>query len=112
MCVGFKIGMAKTGGVLSRLIAVLVEALLPAKSRAVPGITRFCPSDDKVAGAVQIAIPDTLSSHVNVTVTSVLFQPELLGTGALDTDIAGSVLSILISRVLCCSLLPALSTAQ
>ena len=70
-----------------------------------------------VCGAVQLAMPETVSAQTNVTVTLVLFQPAALASGDCVWLIVGGVWSILTWMLLCVvpvanSSLPALSTLQ
>src|SRR5258708_3733541 len=81
------------GAVLSRLMVTEVEAVLPARSVAVPWITWFAPSALTVTGAGQDAIPEVLSEHLKVTTTLVLFQPKLSTAGAAEAEITGGSLS-------------------
>ena len=69
------------GSVLSMLTFAGSVALLPALSTAVPVAAWFAPSLEIVKGAVQLAIPDTPSAQVKVTVTFVLFQPFAFADG-------------------------------
>src|SRR2546425_8326135 len=84
-----------TGGVLSTLIGPTVAvAMLPARSTAIA--VRHCPAPSAwtTCGVEpHCATADTLSEHVNVTVTSVLFQPKALGAGVRVPTITGGVLS-------------------
>src|SRR5574341_928257 len=86
--------IATGGGVLSRLMNTLVEALLPARSVAVAVTSWFAPSVVAVTGPGQLATPDVLSEHVKLTVTSLLFQPAGLGWGVTVVDRVGGVLSM------------------
>ena len=60
------------------------------------------------------AIPESpaWSSHENVTVTALLFQPAPFAAGEATCVIVGTVLSIRTWIVWCASSLPALSTLQ
>src|SRR6266545_2754296 len=87
-------------------------AWLPALSTAVPGTGWSLPSVVTVCGPVQLATPDWVSEQVKVTVTAPLFQPLALAVGARSWLMVGGVLTILASRVLAASTLPALSTLQ
>jgi hypothetical protein len=82
-----------TGGVLSILTVTEVLALLPALSVAVPLIVWLETSPVIVCGDGQFAIPDVASVQVNVTVTSDLFHPALLGAGDTFAEIKGGLLS-------------------
>src|SRR3954453_23231508 len=66
------------GPVLSMLTPMVVVAVLPALSVAVPVTIWFSPSPVTVTGLVQRATPDSESEQVNVTITSPLFQPRSL----------------------------------
>ena len=100
------------GAVLSRLTIAGSVAVLPALSVAVPVTTWPAPSSATTLSAVHEAMPDSASSHSNVTVTSELFQPCAFAAGVSVCEIVGEVPSILTSTVLCVSSLPALSTLQ
>src|SRR5207247_1534292 len=100
------------GGVLSMLTVAGSLAELPALSSAVPATDCSAPSVVTDFGLVQEATPETPSAHVNVMVTSVLFQPTVLAAGDWLCVIVGGVLSILTWTVLAASVLPALSTLQ
>ena len=82
------------GAVLSMFIPLTVTlAVLPALSSAVPVTLWFAPSPVRVTGDVQLAIPESSSAQVNVTVTSVLFHPLPLAPGETLPVIVGGVLS-------------------
>src|SRR5262249_46216486 len=83
------------GGVLSMFSVTLADALLPARSVAVPLTTCPAPSAVTVTGCGQLAMPDPSSLQVKVTVTSVLFQPAALGGGAALALMLGGVVSAL-----------------
>src|SRR5262249_26828864 len=70
-----------TGGVLSTFKVTVANAVLPARSTAVPVMTCPEPSVVTTIGAVQLATPDVASSHVKLTVTLVLFQEAALAAG-------------------------------
>src|SRR5262249_40403948 len=97
-------------GVLSTFSVIDVEAVLPARSRAVPLITWFAPSNDSVTGDGPPAMPDVASAHVNVTITSVLFQPATFGRGETVAVIVGGVRSTFTETRVAAEL-PAISTA-
>src|SRR4051794_10035750 len=82
------------GGVLSRLTTVDTDEALPALSLADPDTLCAAPSVVTVCGAEQVAMPDSESLHVNVTVTFVRFQPAPFGTGDSAAVIVGPVLSM------------------
>src|SRR4051794_22349472 len=98
------------GAVLSTFALTDVRALLPALSTAVPEADWLSPSP-KVCAAEQVLTPDRLSAQVKLTVTSVLFQPLLLATGALLPVMVGFVLSTLIPVTAVAAVFSALSTA-
>src|SRR5207248_11537611 len=102
------------GLVLSMLTCAVSVASLPALSFAVPATGCCVPSLVTVCGAVHDAMPERpgWSSHVNVTVTSALFQPLSFGSGDCAWVIVGAVLSIDTETVWCSSALPAASTLQ
>src|SRR5439155_5414380 len=100
------------GAVRSTFTVAGSDALLPARSTAVPGTGCPAPSVVTVRGGVQLSIPDTASSHWNVTVTSVLFHPNWLASGSVVCVMVGGVLSILTWIVWAASTLPALSSLQ
>ena len=82
------------GLVLSMLTVAGSVVLLPALSVAVPMTDWFWPSVETGWGVVQLAIPDSGSAHVKVTVTFVLFQPLRFASGAWVWPIVGADLSI------------------
>ena len=82
-----------TGSVLSMFNTTDVVALFPALSTAVPVITCPAPSVVTVIGDGQEAMSEPESAHVNVTVTSVLFQPFALGAGIADGVSTGGTVS-------------------
>src|SRR5579864_833310 len=84
-----------TGGVSSMLTNTVVGVLFPALSTAVPGIGCFRPSVVTWTGAVQLAMPDSASVQVNVTVTAVLFHPAAFGGGSTWPMIVGGLRSML-----------------
>jgi hypothetical protein len=85
------------GAVLSMLIPLtVVLAVFPALSVAVPLADCPAPSLESVCGAAHDVMPEVGSSHVNETVTSVLFQAFPLGAGDADPLIVGAVASRLI----------------
>ena len=63
------------GGVLSRLMVTIAEAVLPATSVTVPLTTCPAPSVETSCGTAHVATPERSSEHSNVTRTSALFQP-------------------------------------
>src|SRR5436309_5637665 len=81
------------GAVLSILIVVLVEAMFPALSTAVPAAIWFAPSPFSRAGAVHVAMPERRSRQLKVTVTAELFHPKALARGVGLAEIVGTVLS-------------------
>src|SRR4051794_35779275 len=101
---------AMLGGVSSMLMSPTVAvALLPAWLTAVPDTLWPAPSDVTAVGLGQVAIPDTASAQVKMTVTGPLFQPLPLA-GVRTAVISGLVLSMETVTVVV-ALLPALSTA-
>ena len=62
-----------------------------------------------VTGLVHVSRPDRESLPLNVTVTSVLFQPLALGAGNAAADAVGTVLSIITAGEVKVALLPAKS---
>lgn len=76
--------IAIEGGVLSTLMVAVACAVLPARSVAEPETTWPAPSEATVIGGGQLAMPERVSAHVKLTVTSVLFQPAVLGAGFTD----------------------------
>lgn len=102
--------IAMLGAVLSRLTVSVADAVLPARSAAVPLTSWFAPSVVTVIGAGQLATPEVLSTQVKLTVTSLWFQPARLGWGVIVGDNVGGVLSMLsVTEVL--AVFPARSTA-
>src|SRR5437870_6556973 len=90
----------RRGGVLSMLmLATLAEAELPARSSAVPLTLCPAPSAKTVVGAGHWSTPDRLSAHVQMTATSVLFQPREFDGRSGVPEMVGGVLSILIGRI-------------
>ena len=87
-----------------------VDAVWPARSRAVPLTGWFAPSVEMVIRAGQSAMPEAASLHVNVTVTSVWFHPMAFGGGSSEAVMVGGVRSTLIDT-LASAVLPALSDA-
>src|SRR6266568_5652313 len=83
-----------TGGVLATVRVTLVEAVLLARSTAVPVTTWPAPSAETTTGPVQFAMPEVASEHVKVTVTLVLFQPLPLAGGSARAVIVGRSLSV------------------
>jgi hypothetical protein len=73
-----------------RRLAVAVSA---APLVAWPETTCAVPSVVTVTGGGQLAIPDSASSHVKVTVTSVWFHPAAFGAGLTVAVIVGAVTS-------------------
>ena len=100
------------GAVLSRFTIAGSVAVLPALSVAVPVTSWASPSSATTWSGVHDAMPETASAQVNLTVTSLLFQPLAFGAGASVCEIVGVLPSIFTSTVLCASSLPALSTLQ
>ena len=70
----------------------------------------MAPSDDTVTGGGHVAMPDSASAHMKVTVTGVRFQPAAFGSGDTVADIVGADLSTL-TEIVAVARLPALSTA-
>src|SRR4051812_11787672 len=97
------------GGVLSMLTTVDTEALFPALSDAVPDTCCAAPSFDTVCGDEHVAMPETVSVHVNVTVTLFRFQPAAFGSGVSAAVIVGPVLSMRTATVWVASTFPATS---
>src|SRR5438067_3891740 len=83
------------GAVLSMLTVAGSVTLLRALSVAVPVTGWSVPSAVTVCGAVQLAIPETVSAQTKVTVTFVLFQPAALAAGDCVWLMVGGVWSIL-----------------
>jgi len=84
-------------------------ALLPAASVTVPLADWSAPSP-RTFGAGQLAVPDSASAQVNVTVTSCLYQPASFLASDAVAEMVGGVLSMLTTAVLLAELL-ALSVA-
>ena len=86
-----------TGGVRSMFTSVTAARLLfPALSVAVPLTLWPAPSLLRTVDAgVQLAIPDSASAQLKVTVTGELFQPLEFAAGVRAPAIAGGMLSIL-----------------
>lgn len=63
------------GEVLSMFMVAEVDVLLPALSTAVPVTVWLAPSLPKVTGSLHDDMPERLSEHEKLTVTSELFQP-------------------------------------
>src|SRR5262245_60041998 len=100
------------GTVLSTFIPLFVTGALvfPALSVHVPGDDVWPePSMLITTGLVQVSMPDRESLPLNVTVTSVLFQPLALGAGKAAADAVGTVLSIFTTGEVKVALLPAKS---
>src|SRR5688500_12133152 len=55
----------------------------------------FAPSVETIAGAGHVTTPEMASAHVNVTVTSPLFQPAVFGGGDTTAVIVGRAWSML-----------------
>ena len=72
---------AGRGEVLSMLSVTVIGVLLPARSTAERVTVCPAPSVLTVTEAGQVAMPLPLSSHVKLTVTSVLFHPAAFGAG-------------------------------
>ncbi len=107
---GVAVPKDSVGGVLSILMLFTVsEALLPALSVTVPVVDCPAPSTDKVTSGETVSTPERVSVAVKCTVTSLLFQPLLLGEGLHEALIVGGVLSRLTTGEVKVSLLPALS---
>jgi hypothetical protein len=70
----------------------------------------LAPSALTVIGEVQLAMPDSESLHVNVTVTFELSQPFPFGGGDEIAEIVGGVLSMF-NLMLVLAVFPALSVA-
>src|ERR1044071_3346349 len=90
---GGAVAAVTMGGVLSILSVVLTVETLPAWSTACALKLSAAPSLEPATGKGQTAIPDKLSEHRYVIVTSVLFQPAALAGGATLALISGGVLS-------------------
>src|SRR3954467_13125248 len=82
------------GGVWSMMTVTVVSVRFPALSTAVPITGWLAPSVGTVTGAGQMAIPDSSSVHVNVTVTGVRFHPAAFGAGDTAPDIVGLIVSM------------------
>ena len=78
------------GGRVSMETVALVDALLPARSAAVP-VTVVGPFALTVIGGVHVAMPDVASEQANETVTGFRYQPPL--EGGRFAAIVGAVLS-------------------
>src|SRR5207244_376882 len=82
------------GAVLSMLIpASVTETELPARSVATSVALRLTPSAVSAIGDVTAPMPDRASAALNVTVTSVLYQPFALGGPLRAAVSVGAVLS-------------------
>src|SRR5947207_337360 len=99
-----------TGGVLSSLTVTVVSALFVAWSVALPVTMVLPPSTLTLTGSVHVATPELSSAQVNVTVTSLLFQPAALGAGVMLPMMVGFVRSMFTVTFLGV-LLPAASVA-
>ena len=82
------------GAVLSTFSVRLVEAVLPARSAAVPLMACCAPSLLTVRGPGQLATPQAASVQVKLTVTAVLCQPAAFGPGDVVAEIVGASLSV------------------
>ncbi len=98
------------GGVLSIFKVTDATAVFPALSTAVPVMTWPAPCVVTLIGDGQEAIPDKVSVHAKVTVTSVLFHPFAFGLGLTVVVMAGGVLSMF-NVTAAVAALPALSMA-
>jgi hypothetical protein len=83
-----------TGATLSTLTVTLAEAVLPASSVALPGITWPLPLLFTLTGVEQETIADKLALQVKVTVTGPLFHPEAFGAGETAAEIRGNDFSM------------------
>src|SRR5437016_324571 len=81
------------GGVLSMLTWIVEVDELPARSNTVSEITWFKPSFVKKSEFGHEEIPDVASEQLKFIWTSVLFQPNALGSGAANSMIDGGSLS-------------------
>ncbi len=87
----------RDGGVLSMLRVTLILALLFALSVTVPLTTWFAPSEETIwvlGHDVIVAPPGT---HLNVTVTFVLFHPAALGAGDMEAVIVGNPAAVMVA---------------
>jgi len=99
------------GGVLSRLTVREVTALLPARSMTLPETVCSAPSPVTGCAAGHCATPESASLQLNVTVTSLRFQPNRFATGSWAAVIWGALLSrLMVTEVE--AVLPALSRAS
>ena len=87
--------IATTGAVRSIFTAPLVtDAVLPARSVAVPLAVWFAPSVDSCASGPHVAMPDPESAQVKWIETGLLFQPLPFGAGDAAAVMTGAVLSM------------------
>src|SRR5215212_11266802 len=108
---------ARVGLVLSMLMPVTSALLrLPATSTASPRTDWPAPSLVSVVSPAQPATPvcrpDPRSSQLNLTSTSVLFQPKPFAAGVAVPEMDGATVSTLTSNVRSASSFPARSTLQ
>jgi hypothetical protein len=82
------------GGVLSSETEVCAVAEFPALSSAVPSTPWLAASAEITWLAEQLAMPESVSAQMKLTVTSWLFQPFALAAGDFCALIVGGVLSI------------------
>src|SRR4051794_36209259 len=90
------------------------EVLLPALSLTLAAAPRLSPSPVTVLSdghAPAPAMPESLSPHVQLTVTLPLYQPSAFGCVVAAPDRLGAVSSTLMSSTVVEALLPAASVA-
>ena len=107
------VGAPRMGPLATRFgTATLITAgllSLPALSAHVPDADCPAPSLLSTTGSEHSSIPDRASAPLNVTVTSVLFQPFALAAGDAEAEASGAVLSMLMPVTSSPLLLPAKS---
>jgi hypothetical protein len=81
-------------------------------STASPITLMFRPLLDRLVIPGQLAIPDSASAQLNVTVTAVLFQPAAFGAGLPEPEMVGAVLSSFTGTLTARATLPALSVHE
>ena len=82
------------GGVLSRLITTLAEAVLPARSLTAPSTGWFVRSVEIVCDPGHCATPEPGSAQPNDTVTSLLCQPASFGAADSSEWMVGAAVSM------------------
>lgn len=83
------------GRACSRFTFAEAVAVFPARSVAVPETAWFAPSLDIDEGEGQVAIPESESPHVKLTVTGAVSHPLEFGAGEIFGITVGGVLSTL-----------------